>query len=79
MIVEDINLSYKSAEFYIHDFAHFSSNDLSDDFSSLDSFFLEASNLDTNKFDRFLIHASNCVNTRAPLRKLSQREIKLKR
>ena len=67
LIAEDINLSYKSTEFYIHDFAQFNADNFFDDFSSLDWSFLEASNLDTNaRFDRFLVHTSNCVNTHAP-------------
>ena len=79
LIAEDINLSYKSTEFYIHDFAQFNADNFFDDFSSLDWSFLEASNLDTNaRFDRFLVHTSNCVNTHAPHRKLSKREVKLK-
>ena len=79
LIVKHAGMSYENLSYYQHDFSKFNKGNLLNDLENLD---LELSNdscLDINaKFNRFLSILYELVETHAPLKRLTKRDIKFR-
>ena len=78
MIVDNVNVNYKTLNYYKNDYSKFYEELFINDFSLLDWDNIFNNNLDANtKFDVFYDKISQFINCHAPRRKLSKHEIKL--
>ena len=79
LIIKHAGISHKNLSYYQHDFSKFNEGNLLNDFVNLDLAFLNDSGLDINaKFNRFLSILDELVETHAPLKKLTKRDVKFR-
>ena len=72
-------MTYKNLSYFQHDFSNLNESNLRNDFGSIDLTFLNDSALVVNaKFNRLLSILDELVQTHAPLKKLTKRDIKFR-
>ena len=77
LIAKQVCISYKNLSHYQHDFSKLNEETLLDDFANLDLTYLHDHSLHVNsKFNRLLSSLDDLVQTHAPLKKLSKKDIK---
>ena len=79
LIIKQAGLSYKNCSYFKHDFSKLNEENLVNDFASLDQSYMNDSNSDINtKFNRFLSSLDELIKNHAPLKKLSERDVKFR-
>ena len=77
MLINDLKIDYKSANYYVHDFSKLDEKDIQDSFSSIKWDDLKRCDLDFNaKFDLFSTKVKDFARCNVPRRKLSKRKLK---
>ena len=79
LIFKHAGMTYKNLSYFQHDFSNLNEENLRNDFANIDLTFLNDSALDVNaKFNRLLSILDELVQTHAPLKKLTKRDIKFR-
>ena len=79
LIVKHAGITFKNLSYFQHDFSNLNEENLLNDFAHLDLSYLNDNALDVNaKFNRLLSSLDELVNTHAPLKKLTKRDIKFR-
>ena len=79
LIVKHADMTYKKLSYFQHDFSRLNEGNLHTDFTNFDLSYLNDCALDViAKFNRLLASLDELVKTRAPLKKLTKRAIKLR-
>lgn len=79
MIVKKGGITAKSLYYYQHDYTTFNEENFVSDFNTISLEYLKDGTLNINdKFNKFLANHNDLVNKHAPLKRLTEKDIKLR-